>query len=558
LLAVALIVAIAASMGVLLLRWPVTATLERAYGLDILFKVGGPSAPPRAVCVVAIDDASYEAFGVDRSRTWPRALHGILVEKLAQEGALAVAFDVLFEDAGDVDEDLRFELGLFDAGNVILGATVERVDDPRFRQVRRVEPHEPFADAAAAVAEVELPVDSDGVIREAWLLPDGRSSLALSAYQVGFGDARYDDEKSSRVIHYYGPPRTIDTVSLYQALEPETYLPPGYFKDRLVFVGLSQIAAQHIGDSKDSFGTPFSGGSVGSTFGVEIHATIAANLIDQNEKRMLSAVGETLLLIVIALLGTLLFVALRPFYGAAALLLSQLLVWVVGYQLFARQGVWVPLVIPTLFQLPVAYAGSIVWYYLSTVRDREKIRRAFSFYLAPAMIEKIAADADSLKLGGEEIVGTALFTDIKGFTSLAESMTPVETASMLNRYFSAMTQKLFETEGTLIKYIGDAVFAIWGAPVRQKDHATRGCRAAIQMARSAELPTRIGLHSGPMLVGNLGSNQRFDYTAIGDTINLAARLESLNKSTGTQLLVSGETLSQTDGSLIVRALGHVR
>ena len=138
---------------------------------------------------------------------------------------------------------------------------------------------------------------------------------------------------------------------------------------------------------------------------------------------------------------------------------------------------------------------------------------------------------------------------------------------MLNEYFSAITRGIFETGGTLIKYIGDAVFAIWGAPVRMDDHATQACRAAVAMAHlqrelgdrpAARLVTRIGVHTGPMLVGNLGSSQRFDYTAIGDTVNLAARLESLNKSLGTLALASGEALAQTDGKLIVRPLGRVR
>jgi adenylate cyclase len=138
---------------------------------------------------------------------------------------------------------------------------------------------------------------------------------------------------------------------------------------------------------------------------------------------------------------------------------------------------------------------------------------------------------------------------------------------MLNDYFSDITQTIFDTNGTLIKYIGDAVFAIYGAPLRMEDHATRACRAAVAMARMHEtlgdrwagrLATRIGIHTGPMLVGNLGSAQRFDYTAIGDTVNLAARLESLNKSTGTRALISGETLEQTDGNLVVRSLGRVR
>jgi adenylate cyclase len=183
------------------------------------------------------------------------------------------------------------------------------------------------------------------------------------------------------------------------------------------------------------------------------------------------------------------------------------------------------------------------------------------------MIRKISEGSESLSLGGEEVVGTALFTDIKGFTSISETMSATETAGMLNQYFSRITQAIFDTGGTLIKFIGDAVFAIWGAPVPMDDHAVHACRTAVAMARlqrgsnddeASRLVTRIGVHTGSMLVGNLGSSQRFDYTAIGDTINLAARLESLNKATGTLALASGEAFSQTDGQILARPLGRVR
>ncbi|MCU0224346.1 MAG: adenylate/guanylate cyclase domain-containing protein, partial [Acidobacteria bacterium] len=213
-----------------------------------------------------------------------------------------------------------------------------------------------------------------------------------------------------------------------------------------------------------------------------------------------------------------------------------------------------------------------IWFYLTTVRDRERIKRAFSLYLSPAMTKQIAEDPTKLDLGGEEIVATAMFTDIKGFTTVAEAMGAKETAAMLNRYFSEATRHVFDTGGTLVKYIGDAVFAIWGAPLKMDDHAARACEAALAMSRMQaggdgtegpdhpvrKLVTRIGVHSGPMLVGNLGSAQRFDYTAIGDAVNLAARLEGLNKMFGTRAMISGDALAQSGGRFAVRRLGRIR
>jgi adenylate cyclase len=240
-----------------------------------------------------------------------------------------------------------------------------------------------------------------------------------------------------------------------------------------------------------------------------------------------------------------------------------------GYVAFSRFNLWMPTVIPSAIQLPVSYGLSLIWYYLTTVRDREKIKRAFGLYLSPEMIRRIAEDPDAVNLGGQENVGTAVFTDIKGFTSIAEGMGAEETAAMLNAYFSEATKHVFDAGGTLIKYIGDAVFAIWGAPIRRDDHATQACVAALALARAqastgpdagpvARLLTRIGVHTGPMLVGNLGSSQRFDYTAIGDAVNLASRIEGLNKAFGTLALASGEAIRATDGRFVTRPLGRVK
>ncbi|MDH3628449.1 MAG: adenylate/guanylate cyclase domain-containing protein [Acidobacteriota bacterium] len=564
----AVVLAVAVGLvGVVLSHWPLMASLEKRYGHDFLFKLRGARPAPTGVVVVAIDDASFIERGVDPLAPWPRELHAELVRILKDRGARSVAFDVLFETPGDPASDVQFELALFDANNVVLGSTIDRTEDPRFRQARLIEPYRPFAESAAAVGEVSMPQDGDGVIRESWLYTGDRPSLALAAYEVATGDLSFRGDRGSRLIDYYGPPRTINTVSLYQALDPDQYLPDGFFQDRVVFVGLSQVAATQIGESKDSFPTPFSGGVVGFTYGVEVHATIAANLLEGRHLDRPTIGWIVAWSFGLALLAAFLFIFLRPLTAAVALFALIGCVWVVGYGALTFWGRSIAVILPALIQAPISYGASTLWYYLTTVRQREKIRRAFALYLSPEMSRRISEESESLSLGGEEVVGTALFTDVQGFTSIAEDMTATETAKMLNEYFSAITTKLFETGGTLIKYIGDAVFAIWGAPVRMEDHAPRACRAALAMAAQQEstgdspasrLVTRIGVHCGPMLVGNLGSSQRFDYTAIGDTINLAARLESLNKTTGTRVLVSGEAIAAAGDEFISRFLGRVR
>ncbi len=569
--------------GVALTHWAPAESLENT-GLGLLFLLRGVRTPPPGVCVVAIDDDSYDILGcppgeedpaakcVRPNEPWPRPLHGDLVRVLKDEGARAVAFDVLMDTAQSEAGDAALAQALAETKIVVLGSNVHSTVDPRFVQSVQEEPIPPLAAAAAVVADVGLPKERDGVIRQTWLMRQDRPSLALGAWETATGDRTMRLERGARLIDYYGPGRTIPTISLYQALAPREYLPPGFFKDKIVFVGLSQPAATGRA-AKDSFATPFSSSQNPTTFGVEIHATIAANLVEGRRIDLLGAWVEGLALLLLALAATAVFVGLRPVWGVAAFLALEGGLWAGAWLLFARGGVWPPLIIPSVVQLPTAYVLSLVWYYLTTVREREQIRRAFNFYLSPEMIERIVADPSSLNLGGEEVVATALFTDVAGFTSIAESMPAPATASLLNVYFSRLTRSIFTERGTLIKFIGDAVFAIWGAPLRMEDHAARACAAGLAMARGEDgaaspepgrepgspqgprLVTRIGIHTGPMLVGNLGSEQRFDYTAIGDAVNLASRLEGLNKYFHTRVIVSGDTIAQTGGQFVVRSLG---
>ena len=546
-------------VGAALVRWPPAEGLERA-GLDILFQRRGELPPPPQVAVVALDTDSYAALELDPKSTWPRGLHAQLIRTLKDAGAKAVAFDVLFEAAGrDPEQDEALRSAMEDTGIVVIGATVELVQDAMFNRAKLIEPWEPFAQAAARVGEVNLPADPDGFIRSAWLSPDDRSGLALSAYEVATGDTSHHADQDSRFLDYYGRARRIKTVSFYQAIEPEKYLPKDFFRGRIVFVGLSETAAAGQA-AKDAFPTPFTGAAGDTTYGVEIHATIAANLIDGRQIDLLPGWLETALLLLMPVVALLAFTYLRPVGGAVALVVLAVLPWLGAYAAFQR-GLWIPVVIPSAIQLPLAYMVSLIWYYLTTVRERERVKRAFSFYLSPDAVKQVSENPEALELGGEEIVATAMFTDIAGFTSVAEPLSAHETAAMLNQYFSEATGHVFDSGGTLVKYIGDAVFAIWNAPMRLPDHAARACRAAEALARMAPasgLRTRIGVHTGPMLVGNLGSSQRFDYTAIGDAVNLASRIEGLNKMLGTRAIVSGETLAAAGAGIPTRKLGRVR
>ncbi|HEX5043240.1 MAG TPA: adenylate/guanylate cyclase domain-containing protein [Candidatus Polarisedimenticolaceae bacterium] len=546
-------------MGVTLAHWPTAAGLERS-ALDLLFKLRGPRPAPDRVCVVAIDDPSYRELNLQAGAAVPRPVYAQLIRTLKAEGAAAVAFDILFDSETTLENDLDLEAALAEAGNDILGVSLMVTSDPRFQEMRWDEPIPPLAQAAAALGEVNFPYDPDGVIRSAWPMRADRPSLALAAYELATKDT--SKREPWRLIDFYGGPRSIRTVSLYQALDPKGSLPPGFFRDKLVFVGASQEAVT-TDKGKDSFPTPWTSAEAGTTYGVEIHATVAANLLDGRRIRLLPFWPETLLLLLMPLAASLAFMQLGPQRGGVVFLLSLPAPLLVGWLAFSWRGIWMPVTIPSVIQLPLAYGLSLLWYYLTTAKDRERIKRAFGHYLAPEMVAQLAENPDRVNLGGEEIVATAMFTDLAGFTSIAEKKTAPETVHMLNEYFSQATQHVFEFQGTLVKYIGDAVFAIWGAPLHRPDHATLACRAALALARSEAtrgdgLKTRIGVHTGTMVVGNLGSAQRFDYTAIGDAVNLASRIEGLNKAFGTRVLASADALAHTGGAFLTRSLGRVR
>jgi adenylate cyclase len=227
---------------------------------------------------------------------------------------------------------------------------------------------------------------------------------------------------------------------------------------------------------------------------------------------------------------------------------------------------WWNWLVPVGVVLPAALVWSLTAHYLLEARRRAEIRRAFAHYLSPHMADQIAKQEFDLKPGGRLVEATMLFSDLKGFSSLSEELDdPKRISEVLIAYFNIMSGHVLQTGGTVIKYIGDAVFAAWGVPLADPDHAGRAVKAALEMMASSRmdvdgrpLVTRIGLNTGPALAGNLGSDFRFDYTLIGDAVNLAARLEGMNKYLGTTVLLSETTWRKVEGRFAARCVGSFR
>jgi adenylate cyclase len=339
------------------------------------------------------------------------------------------------------------------------------------------------------------------------------------------------------------------------------------------FGGRAVLLGSGFHDS-ERFRSPFyehrfaDGEQAGWTYGVEVHANALQNLIAGRYLRPLPP--SWALLVVLGVSATVVSVTFQrgAKWGAVAGGAATLGAAWLALELFARAGVIAPMVAPLLAYV-FAYSGSVG--YVSLVEGREKrlIRSAFSKYVPPGVVDDLVADPSRLKLGGEKRVVSILFSDLAGFTSMSETLPPEQLVSILNEYLAEMSDIVLEETGTLDKYIGDAIMALWGAPARVDDHAFRACRAAVRMQRRLatlnvswrtaghdwpELNMRIGINTGMPVVGNIGGQKRFDYTALGDAVNLAARLEPACKSYGVSTIIAEQTRALAGDALVVREL----
>jgi adenylate cyclase len=363
-----------------------------------------------------------------------------------------------------------------------------------------------------------------------------------------------------RWLNYYGPPETIANVSYYRAL---SLVPPGFFRNKVVLVGVaSQIG--YTGAGKDTFPSPFLRGNP-QFAGVEIHATTVANLLRSEWLKSASMLVEMSLL---ALSGILLGRGLLRFRPLLATIVAALAVVVISASacfVAWRLHFWFPWLTIVAVQLPIALGWSVLFHWVQGQLERQFLEQSLSMYLSPKLVKQFSRNKDIslLKPGAVKQKLTILFSDIAGFTSVSEGMDSDELAKMMNEYFQgAVGNCIHATDGTVVKYIGDAVFAFWNAPEPQGDHAVRACEAALhfrtmnaQEVRGKKLVTRIGLHTGVANVGNFGSATRVDYTAIGEDVNLASRMEGLNKYLGTTVLLTGAVKQEIGDQFITRYLG---
>ncbi|MBM4285260.1 MAG: CHASE2 domain-containing protein [Deltaproteobacteria bacterium] len=580
--------------------------------LDLLFRrVPLPGPDPRVV-LVTVDQPDvdfYKKQGINWP--WPRQLYAPIIEFCRLGGARAVIFDIIYSEPSvyGPEDDQRLGEAAAQAGNVIFPFFLSREEKesgpleaeifqkaaleiagpgpvglPHYRSL--LPPIPPLTAAAATLGNVEAGPDPDSIYRRLPLaLPyQGRwlPFLAFAAYQrfqspgpwrFGEGGLVKEgvrlplDEQGRMLLKFRGPSRSHRHFSAanvirsaYQASKGEAPLhAPREVAGAWVFVGLT---APGLKDMKPSPVAPI-------FTGVELQMTLLDNLLRGDFLRQ--APGWLLWAWALGLAAA---VSLGVFFSRRLEVTLGVFLVLGGLHLVLavaafRLSWWLDPVAPGV-ALFLAFGGATAYSYATEGRQKQFIRRTFSQYLAETVVNDLLENPDKLRLGGERRRVTLFFSDLAGFTGISEGLTPEELVGLLNDYLSRMTEIIMEEGGTVDKFEGDAIMAFWGAPLEQEDQARRACRAALRQVRALDdlnqslrsqglpaLAMRIGLHTGEAVVGNLGSAKRFDYTVIGDTVNLASRLEGLNKFYGTAVMASEATRAECGGEVEFMELDQV-
>ncbi len=564
---------LAVLIGLFVYHNPWSRLLENS-SYDLLF-LPRTIESPEEVVIVYLDDDSHKELGQRFNQPWDRNLHARLVERMTAAGAKAVVFDIVFSDPGlDRAADHYLAAAIEASGRVVLAADIMSaaygVDGVAAQSI--TPPLELFSEAAAAIGSAEMAPDHDLTIRRH--LPQMRDdllpSLSWATAQLLAGQVTRTEESKfqERWVNYYGPPATIPNLSYYRALSYEE-TDSSLFRDKVVFVG-ARMFTKFSGERKDEYRTPYSSRMPQKLFmsGVEIQATMFLNLLRGDWLSRFSLATERWALVLAGIVAGFGLARLRPAIAVGVALLSTVLVMLSAWFLSSTSGVYFPWLIIVVVQIPLALLWAITFNTLRLYFENRLLGVTLGQHLSPSRVKQLLKTRDVLHPGAEKTELSIMFTDIADFSVISEHMDSDELARLMNDYFEAAISCVHETDGFLVKLIGDALFVIWNAPIAQPDHRERAARTALLLQQrlvaftgaknDRALRTRIGLHTGVANVGNFGSATRFDYTAIGENINLASRMEGLNKHLGTGALATGETAAPLDGLVDMRMLGHFR
>jgi len=540
-----------------------------------------PQETDERIVIIGIDDTSVSMLG-----QWPfdRSFHGELIDIIASGNPAVIGIDLMFDSYSNQASDEILSDAVKAAGNVVLAQQISYT--PKINGYKQgsdtLISQFPELLAGTKVGHINAYPDSDRVVRRTHLfasqfLLESESyqylpSFAYEIFKTYVQNATitpeekaqyeailsaYDGESSDLYIDYKGQPKEYDSLPF--AIVYNEMIPPSYFEDKIVIIG------PYANGLQDEYITPVVREQ--PMFGVEIHANIIQNLLDNSLK---APVSKGINYGLISLLAVLAFIISERFTPVKGLILNGV---IAGGYLFAANKIYERGYILELFYplitMGLVYVVALAYHYLEQLNEKRKIRSLFGKYVAPQVVDKILEDSDSINLGGERRFISVLFVDIRGFTPLSEAAEPEEIVGILNQYLDLCENAIFNNLGTLDKFIGDATMAIYNAPLDLEDHAYYAVKTAWDMKQGAkalkeELLERygkvvdfgIGVNTGYAVVGNIGSKRRMDYTAIGDTVNTSARLES-NAKPG-QILISQATYDLVKTRVAVTSLGEIK
>jgi adenylate cyclase len=501
--------------------------------IDARFAVRGAQPAPRDVVIVAVDGQTLQDLGI--VPPLPRSLHARMIDRLREVGAKAIAYDFSFGQPTTAAEDNALIRAVIRTPRLVMAAT--KVDDKGRPDV--------FGGMHNILAgSANFDVSEDRVIRRVRRFDLGMSSFAAAAAQLALGHgpdpARF--AHGGALIDYAGPAGTVETVSFSDVLKGKH---ADRLRDRVVVVGATDPLL------KDIQQTPVGGGMPGP----EVQANAIATILDDFPLRDAPDWKAVLL---IALAGLATPMSALGLTGLRWLPVPVLLLVLgaVDIQLAFDAGSVLPVAASGLALL-VSFLGTLGVIYATDLLERRRLRTAFARFVPPDVVDEVVAQTgDELRLGGTRRDGTVLFCDLRGFTTTAERMEVEQVIEMLNRYLAEMSDAILDHGGTVVSYMGDGIMAVFGAPLPQDDHADRALAAAREMlgerlerfgawmreqGLAGEMAMGIGICSGPVMSGNVGSQRRLEYTAVGDTTNTASRLQSATREAGHALLVSDAT-----------------
>ena len=519
--------------------------------VDARFQVRGDEEPRDDIVLVLIDDQSSQEL--ERRFPYPRSFHARVIDAIARDDPKAIAYDIEFLQPTSVRQDnaLINAVAAAGPGRVVLADT-----QPNDRGESGALGGEMLLDQIGARGgNTQIGEDSDGVRRRFPFEVGGLEMFPIATAETAEDGSEITEEEMggpSAWIDYAGGTGTYPAYSFSTVHNGE--VEPGAFEEKIVVIGASDPSLKDVVKTSTTDADEVMSGP-------ETQANAIATTLEGFPLQSTPAGLDVLLIALMGLIPPAASSRLSPLRAFAAALAAGV-IYLVLAQVAFDSGRILPIVYP-LLALTLAMIGSLVVHYLLEAFERQRVRDTFARFVPDQVVGEVLNRTDEdLRLGGRRAEVTVLFSDIRGFTTFSEKREPEEVLEILNRYHEEMTASVMEHGGTLVSFIGDGIYAVFGAPIEQPDHADRALESALEMLEARlprvnewmrergvgeEFRIGIGLNSGPVMAGNLGSAQRLEYTAIGDTVNTAARLEGMTKGSGHSLFISDSTRELLSG-----------